>query len=179
MIKFRLEKSSNSRKKLNLFTYPALWAIYRITGGYPRKIINLCHQSILSMIIQNRSKSGYFLVRACARRVFPEESRRRKIIMAGAALAASGCGPPADLLPLDGIISLPSRGVQNIKALFSSNPELETAVALPQTSTPTVRAQLAPSELSKPSRVNRQKSSPAGKDPTGKRRREADNGPGN
>ena len=32
MIKFRLEKSSNSRKKLNLFTYPALWAIFRITG---------------------------------------------------------------------------------------------------------------------------------------------------
>ena len=152
MIKFRLEKSSNSRKKLNLFTYPALWAIYKITGGYPRKIINLCHQSILSMIIQNRSKSGYFLVRACARRVFPEESRRRKIIMSGVALAATAAVLLLTLLPLDGIISLPSRGVQNLKVLFSSNPELEAAVALPQTSTPTVRAQLAPSELSKPSR---------------------------
>jgi len=151
MIKFRLEKSSNSRKKLNLFTYPALWAVYRITGGYPRKIINLCHQSILSMIIQNRSKSGYFLVRACARRVFPEESRRRKVIMSGVALAATAAVLLLTLLPLDGIISLPSRGVQNLKVLFSSNPELETAVALPQTGTPTVRAQLTPSELSKPS----------------------------
>jgi general secretion pathway protein A len=152
MIKFRLEKSSNSRKKLNLFTYPALWALYRITGGYPRKIINLCHQSILSMIIQNRSKSGFFLVRACARRVFPEESRRRKIIMSGVGLAATAAVLLLTLLPLDGIISLPSRGVQNLKVLFSSNPELETTVALPRTSTPTVRAQLAPSELSKPSR---------------------------
>jgi general secretion pathway protein A len=152
MIKFRLEKSSNSRKKLNLFTYPALWALYRITGGYPRKIINLCHQSILSMIIQNRSKSGYFLVRACARRVFPEESRRRKIIMSGVGLAATAAVLLLTLLPLDGIISLPSRGVQNLKVLFSSNPELKTTVALPRTSTPTVRAQLAPSELSKPSR---------------------------
>jgi general secretion pathway protein A len=152
MIKFRLEKSSNSRKKLNLFTYPALWALYRITGGYPRKIINLCHQSILSMIIQNRSKSGFFLVRACARRVFPEESRRRKIIMSGVGLAATAAVLLLTLLPLDGIISLPSRGVQNLKVLFSSNPELKTTVALPRTSTPTVRAQLAPSELSKPSR---------------------------
>ncbi|MBE9544002.1 MAG: AAA family ATPase [Proteobacteria bacterium] len=151
MIKFRLEKSSNSRRKLNLFTYPALGAIYRITGGYPRKIINLCHQSILSMIIQNRSKSGYFLVRACARRVFPEESRRRKIIMAGAALAGVAALLLLTILPLDGIITLPSRGVQNIKTLFSQNPEPEISTPLPQASTPTVRAQLAPSELSRPS----------------------------
>ena len=151
MIKFRLEKSSNSRRKLNLFTYPALGAIYRITGGYPRKIINLCHQSILSMIIQNRSKSGYFLVRACARRVFPEESRRRKIIMAGAALAGVAALLLLTILPLDGIITLPSRGVQNIKALFSQNPEPEISTPLPQASTPTVRAQLAPSEFSRPS----------------------------
>ena len=151
MIKFRLEKSSNSRKKLHLFTYPALWAIYRITGGYPRKIINLCHQSILSMIIQNRSKSGFFLVRACARRVFAEESRRRKMILSGVAMAATAAVLLLTLLPLDGIVSLPSRGVQNLKALFSTNPEPETRVALPQTGTPTVRAQLAPSEFSKPS----------------------------
>jgi len=151
MIKFRLEKSNNSRRKLNLFTHPALWAIYRISGGYPRKIINLCHQSILSMIIQNRSKSSYFLVRACARRVFPEESRRRKIIVAGAALAGAAAVLVLSLLPLDGIITLPSRGVQNIKALFSQNSELENNSPLPQASPLTVRAQLAPSEFPKPS----------------------------
>ena len=151
MIKFRLEKSSNSRNKLDLFTYPALRAVYRITGGYPRKIINLCHQSILSMIIQNRSKSSYFLVRACARRVFPEESRRRKIIMAGSVLAGAAAVLVLTLLPLDGIITLPSRGVQNIKALFLQNPGQKTGSPLPQASTPTVRAQLAPAEFSKPS----------------------------
>ena len=150
MIKVRLEKSNNSRRKLNLFTHPALWAIYRITGGYPRKIINLCHQSILSMIIQNRSKSSYFLVRACARRVFPEESRRRKIIVAGAALAGAAAVLVLSLLPLDGIITLPSRGIQNIRALFSQNPAQETSTPLPQASPPTVRAQLAPSEFPKP-----------------------------
>jgi general secretion pathway protein A len=153
MIKFRLEKSSNSRRKLNLFTVPALWAIYRITGGYPRKIINLCHQSILSMIIQNRSKSGYFLVRACARRVFPEESRRRKIMMAGATLAGAAAVILLTLLPLDGIIALPSRGLRNIQALFSQNSERVISTPLAQTEIPTVRAQLAPSEFTKPSRV--------------------------
>jgi general secretion pathway protein A len=152
MIKFRLEKSSNSRRKLNLFTYPALWSIFRITGGYPRKIINLCHQSILSMIIQNRSKSSYFLVRACARRVFPEESRRRRIVMTGAALAGAAAVLLLTLLPLDGIISLPSRGIQNIKALFLQNSDQETGRPLPQVNNPTVKAQLAPSEFTRPSR---------------------------
>ncbi len=151
MIKFRLEKSSTARRQLNLFTYPALWAIFRISGGYPRRIINLCHQSILSMIIQNRSKSSYFLVRACARRVFPEESRRRKIIVSGVAMAATAAVLLLTLLPLDGIISLPSRGIQNLKALFSDTPEQVPSVALPESNTPTVRAQLAPSELSRPS----------------------------
>jgi general secretion pathway protein A len=151
MIKFRLEKSSTARRQLNLFTYPALWAIYRISGGYPRRIINLCHQSILSMIIQNRSKSSYFLVRACARRVFPEESRRKRLVMSGVAMAAAAAVLLLTLLPLDGIVALPSRGIQNLKALFSDTPEQVTSIALPESNTPTVRAQLAPSELSKPS----------------------------
>ena len=151
MIRFRLEKSSTSRRKLNLFTYPALWAIYRITGGYPRRIINLCHQSILSMIIQNRSKSSYFMVRACARRVFPEESRRKRIVLTGAALAGAAAVLLLTLLPLDGIVSLPFRGIQNIKALFIQNSPEETGTPLAQVSNQTVRAQLGPSEFTRSS----------------------------
>ena len=76
MIDFRLEKSSSSPHRSPLFSYPALVAIYRASGGYPRKIINLCHQCILAMIIQNRRKVGYFLVRKCAHRVFRSSKRR-------------------------------------------------------------------------------------------------------
>jgi general secretion pathway protein A len=76
MISFRLEKSSSSPHRSPLFSRPALGAIYRATGGYPRKIINLCHQCILAMIIQNRRKVGYFLVRKCAHRVFRSTKRR-------------------------------------------------------------------------------------------------------
>ena len=71
--------------------------------------------------------------------------------MAGAALAGVAALLLLTILPLDGIITLPSRGAQNIKALFSQNPEPEISTPLPQVSTPTVRAQLAPSEFSRPS----------------------------
>ncbi len=70
MIKFRIARASaNPASVPSLFSLPALWAIYRATEGYPRKIIALCHQAILAMIIQNRVKAGFFLVRSCAARV--------------------------------------------------------------------------------------------------------------
>ena len=58
MIKYRLEQSRGSGKRLELFSLPALAAVYRTTNGYPRKIINLCHQTILTMIIQNKTSVG-------------------------------------------------------------------------------------------------------------------------
>ncbi|MBW2409026.1 MAG: AAA family ATPase, partial [Deltaproteobacteria bacterium] len=89
MIKFRLEQSRGSGKRLELFSLPALAAVYRVTDGYPRKIINLCHQTILTMIIQNQKSIGYFLVRSCANRVFHNQGISWKRI--GAAVAVSAC----------------------------------------------------------------------------------------
>ena len=40
-------------------------AIYLATGGFPRKIINLCHRSLLAMIIQNKKKADWMLVLTC------------------------------------------------------------------------------------------------------------------
>jgi general secretion pathway protein A len=78
MIKFRIKRAGSVPATASaLFTFPALWAIYRATGGYPRKIITLCHQVMLAMIIQNRAKAGYFLVRACAGRLSPPEPAQR------------------------------------------------------------------------------------------------------
>jgi len=76
MIQYRLNQSSGAANRLALFTYPALWAIYRATKGYPRKIVNLCHRSILTMIIQNKSKANWFLVQSCIRRVFAGGQKR-------------------------------------------------------------------------------------------------------
>jgi len=85
MIKFRLEKSKETNKKIDIFTYPAMLKIYRTTGGYPRKIINLCHHCILAMIVQNRGKVSSALVRSCIKRAFPQEPRRWKGAFATAA----------------------------------------------------------------------------------------------
>ncbi|MBA4369368.1 MAG: hypothetical protein C0403_17220 [Desulfobacterium sp.] len=68
MIAFRLQQSSRDKTVRPVFTLLAFIAIYISTSGYPRKIINLCHQSMLAMIVQNQSKAGWFLIRACARR---------------------------------------------------------------------------------------------------------------
>jgi general secretion pathway protein A len=87
MIKFRLEKSKEANKKIDIFSYPALLKIYRVTEGYPRKIINLCHHCVLAMIVQNRSKVSAALVRSCVKRAFPQEPRRWKGAVATAAAA--------------------------------------------------------------------------------------------
>ena len=78
MIRFRLEKSSTNIKDYTYFSLPALIAIYVASRGYPRKIINLCHRCILTMIIQSRPSVDLFLARTCIRRVFPHRSRRIK-----------------------------------------------------------------------------------------------------
>lgn len=84
MIQFRLKQSSEAPKRHSYFTYPALSAIYRETGGYPRKIINLCHKCILTMIIQNRSKIGWFQVRSCISRTESEQLKKRWQVAAAA-----------------------------------------------------------------------------------------------
>ncbi|MDO9515287.1 MAG: AAA family ATPase [Syntrophales bacterium] len=68
MIRFRLDtaKGEDAGKEVR-FTFPALWAIYRATGGYPRKIVGLCHRIILALIIQDRLKAGVAMVRFCTR----------------------------------------------------------------------------------------------------------------
>jgi general secretion pathway protein A len=78
MIRHRLKIASDSIKAPNIFTLPAQWAIYRFTRGYPRRIVHLCHQAILSLIIQNRSQAGWQLIQSCKRRMprLKKSSRR-------------------------------------------------------------------------------------------------------
>lgn len=68
MIRFRIAQAGRRKAKNTLFTYPALWAIYRASEGYPRRIINLSHQVLLTIIVQNRSRAGWFTARSCEKR---------------------------------------------------------------------------------------------------------------
>ena len=91
MIAFRMATAAADAASVPaFFTLPALWALQRETEGHPRKINTLCHQALLTMIIQNRLRVGYFLVRACAARVkLADKSNwlpRRSFILAMAVL---------------------------------------------------------------------------------------------
>jgi len=78
MIRFRLNQAKEGSETPELFSYLGLLAVYRATGGYPRKIIHLCHRVLLALIIRNQSKAGWSLVRWCARMSDTAAPRRRR-----------------------------------------------------------------------------------------------------
>lgn len=106
MVRFRIAKASEDNRTPNLFTYPGLLALYLATGGYPRKIVTLCHQVMLALIIQNRSKAGWFLVRSSDRRVSPvQRSYLKWVAVSGLfllVLAGIGTGLYPDLMRIVG-----------------------------------------------------------------------------
>ncbi|OQW96903.1 MAG: hypothetical protein BWK74_07485, partial [Desulfobacteraceae bacterium A6] len=82
MVRFRIAKAGNTGETPSLFTYPGLFALYLSTKGYPRKIVTLCHQVILALIIQNRSKAGWFMVRSSAGRVSINQGKGFRLVIA-------------------------------------------------------------------------------------------------
>jgi len=85
LIRFRLERASKGKANASLISPCALRVIYKASGGYPRRTIHLCHQVVLAIIIQNRSKAGWFTARSCAKRFVRGEiaksPRTRKAIL--------------------------------------------------------------------------------------------------
>lgn len=76
MIGFRLEKAGFQGPVTSFFNYPALIFIFRTTGGYPRKVIHLCHQALLMMVIRNKPRVVRSVVHACLKRgMFHTQSR--------------------------------------------------------------------------------------------------------
>lgn len=67
LIRYRIHASGGGSAS-RLFSTPAMLAIYLTTHGYPRRIIHLCHRILLALIIQNRRRAGWQLVRSSARR---------------------------------------------------------------------------------------------------------------
>ena len=140
LIQFRLNQASEPGHIPALFTRPALLAIYQATGGYPRKIITLCHQVMLAMIIQNRSKAGWFLVRSCASRLAIADTTWRPRSLRRAALLAILAGflvllaiyPP--LTDWVKGLSLPVLKTAPIKTTATPSPETPSTSAAPGTS---------------------------------------------
>ncbi len=77
MIAFRL-KRAGYRGSRPLFTPAGILAVFQASGGYPRRIVNLCHQCVLALIIQDRHRIGWRLVRASRLRLADAAAPRRR-----------------------------------------------------------------------------------------------------
>ena len=67
MIEHRISMASIEPERSPLISFIGMMAIYAATGGYPRKVVSLCHQILLMMIIRHQSKAGVILVGSCLR----------------------------------------------------------------------------------------------------------------
>jgi general secretion pathway protein A len=76
LLNYRLARAKDGYEAPKFFTWPGLLAVYRATGGYPRKIVHLCHRVLMNLIIQNRTKAGWSVVRWCSKMLFPGEPLR-------------------------------------------------------------------------------------------------------
>lgn len=83
MIKFRLGVARNFEIAPPLFSFWGYAAVYLATGGYPRKVVSLCHEVILKLIIRNKKRAGWFLVRSCVSDMATPLFRRIKWAVAG------------------------------------------------------------------------------------------------
>ena len=78
MINYRISVARDLEKVPALFSFWALLAVYLTTNGYPRRVVSLCHQVILALIIRGRKKAGFFLVRSCRDAMFVPSFKKIK-----------------------------------------------------------------------------------------------------
>lgn len=88
LIQARIAMCSKDISPEGLFSFWAFLAVYLATDGFPRQIVQLCHQALLAVIIKERPRVTWGVVRSCMRwRTLGLPRRRRWPLLAGAALA--------------------------------------------------------------------------------------------
>jgi len=110
------------------------------------------------MIIQNRSKSGYILVNTCARRVFPDEANRRRLLRVGAMAAGAVAVALLIFLPSERFKTMQKQGLNSLKTVFSGKSNQEVSLPIAESTPRTFRAQIAPTDFD---RRRRNESEPA------------------
>ncbi|GAU08969.1 ExeA family protein [Desulfoplanes formicivorans] len=110
MIRFRLQQSAQPGvRRLPSFTFPALWLTYRMTRGYPRKVIHICHRILLALIIQGKTRITWDMVRVAGSSVQGGRSRagsrrtswKSALAMSVLIMAGIWVGHAQGLLPVD------------------------------------------------------------------------------
>jgi type II secretory pathway predicted ATPase ExeA len=80
-IRFHLEQAAaDPTSPPKLFSIPAQWAIFRLTKGHPKAIIDLCHLVALTLVIENRGKAGWFMALRCAKLLMPRRAKKLQLI---------------------------------------------------------------------------------------------------
>ena len=67
LIQARLAMCAKDLSPEGLFSFWALLAVYLATDGYPRQIVQLCHQALLAVIIRKKPRVTWGVVRSCMR----------------------------------------------------------------------------------------------------------------
>lgn len=141
LIQARLAMCAKDISPEGLFTFWALLAVYLATDGFPRQIVQLCHQTLLAVIIKEKPRATWSLVRSCMRwRTLGLPRRRRwprTLALAALVLAVlAGGGAYFALGPQ--VLEAPARVVRQTAdaaaALFASSrqaPEQAVSSAAP------------------------------------------------
>jgi general secretion pathway protein A len=66
-----------------LFNTLSQWAIYRLTQGEPKQIIDLCHLIAITLIIENKKEANWFMTLRCANLLIPKRAKKLQRIRAG------------------------------------------------------------------------------------------------
>lgn len=88
MIEYRISVAGRKPDDHSLLSFGGLLAVYWATAGYPRKVVSLCHQVVLMMIIKGKSEAGWFLVRRCVHKMAEPAFRKVRWATLGAVVAA-------------------------------------------------------------------------------------------
>jgi general secretion pathway protein A len=84
MINFHLEQAAvDNQPPPTLFTLPAQWALFRMSQGAPKEILDLCHLVTLTLVIENQSKAGWFTVLRCGNLLTPGRAKKLQAIRVG------------------------------------------------------------------------------------------------
>lgn len=141
LIQARIAMCSKDISPEGLFSFWAFLAVYLATDGFPRQIVQLCHQALLAVIIKERPRVTWGVVRSCMRwRTLGLPRRRRWPLLAGAALALlvalAGAGvylgyAPVAAESLKGTIS--GLKLPDVSSWFAPAPAAENPSAARQT----------------------------------------------
>ena len=118
MIAYRLHQAGLTQRAASPFSFLAILAIYKASGGYPRKIVNLCHQCVLALLIQNRKRAGWSLVRSCVTRMRMDPENR--LGKAGWSIGAAGA--MIAILAIMGVVWMPGALTAPEKPLMDPSP---------------------------------------------------------